>query len=449
MAGAPSRGRQPLAAKMKGPLVVARRAIVSTFPRVNTHKMVSTAVKERLVVMAREWRDGEMRDGIRKVRNARASKEAGKDVYSFKVPYRDANGKQTSETFTAFKAAEPFRNKLRRQRDEGYTIDPKAGRISVSAYADQWLKGARAKRTGTYLNYEKNVRLYIVPALGGRQLRAVTREDVQAFVNGLDLAPGSARNAYKTLVAMFRSAQNLDKKIPESPCVGIILPEIPDRTVEVLTAAQVCAVAAKMPERWRAAVLLAAGTGLRISEVVGLSWDRIDLDAGTVTVDRQMTPKQLLAPVKTRRSRRVVPLPDMVADALRAHRDEFPPVVQEVGDVDGKRVHRTALVFTRRNGTPANADNVRQPFYRARDAVGLAASVCFHVLRHTYASLLIAAGTHLMVIRDRMGHASIKVTADIYGHLYPAEDDRTRNAIDGAFATDDSGSAPTAPKATL
>ncbi|MFC7734056.1 tyrosine-type recombinase/integrase [Actinomadura keratinilytica] len=104
--------------------------------------------------------------------------------------------------------------------------------------------------------------------------------------------------------------------------------------------------------------------------------------------------------------------------------------------MDGKRVHRVELVFTRNNGTPANADSLRQPFTRARKAVGLPSSVCFHVLRHTYASLLIQAGTHLTVIRDRMGHSSIKVTADTYGHLYPTEDDRTRSAIDGAFSGD-------------
>lgn len=389
--------------------------------------------------MGREWQDGEMRDGIRKVRNARASKSAGKDVYSFKVPYRDANGKQTSETFTTFKAAERFRNKVRRQRDEGFAIDPKAGRISVQAYADQWLAIAQAKRANTYRLYETHMRLHIVPALGGRQLRAVTRDDVQKFVNGLSLTlgPVTVRHVYKTLVALFRAALNLDRMVAVSPCVGIVLPEVPDRTVEVLTADEVRTVAARMPKRWRAAVLLAAGTGMRISEIAGLSWDRVDLNAGTVTIDRQMSAQQLLGPVKTRRSRRVVPMPAVVVEALRAHRKAFPPVVREVGDVDGKTMHRAALVFIRRDGTPANADNIRKPFNRARDKVGLASSVCFHVLRHTYASLLIAAGTHLTAIQERMGHASIKVTSDIYGHLYPAEDDRTRKAIDDAFASDD------------
>lgn len=394
--------------------------------------------------MGREWRDGEMRDGIRKVRNARASKTAGKDVYSFKVPYRDANGKQTSETFATCKAAERFRNKVRRQRDEGFAIDPKAGRISVKAYTDGWLESARAKRAGTYITYEAHVRLYIVPALGGRQLRAVTREDVQKFVNGLGvgglgLSPVTIRHVYKTLVGIFRAAQNLDRKISTSPCVGIVLPEISERKVQVLTAQQVRAVAAEMPDRYRAAVLVGAGTGLRVSEIAGLSWDRVDLDAGTVTVDRQMTPERLLGPVKTRKSRRVVPLPVMVVDALREHRAAFPPVVQEVRDVDGSTVHRTALVFTRPDGSPVNRDSLRKPFYRARDAVRLASSVSFHVLRHTYASLLIAAGTHLTAIQERMGHTSIKITSDTYGHLYPAEDDRTRKAIDDAFSTDTDG----------
>jgi integrase len=129
-------------------------------------------------------------------------------------------------------------------------------------------------------------------------------------------------------------------------------------------------------------------------------------------------------------------MPDVVAEALRAHREAFPPLVHEVADADGKTVHRVALVFTRTDGTPANDDSLRDAFRRGRVAAGLASSVTFHVLRHTYASLLIAAGTHLTVIRERMGHGSIKITADTYGHLYPAENDRTRNAIDGAFDPD-------------
>src|SRR5262249_12610436 len=158
----------------------------------------------------------------------RASKRAGKDVFSYKVPYRDANGKQTSETFDDHGSAVRFRNKVRSKRDEGILIDAKAGRVSVREYAGTWLVGARGERAGTYQVYEKQVRLEIIPALGGRQLRAVTRTDVQTFVNEMTDAGLSARSvlgAYKTLVAIYRCAHLIDKKIPASPCVGIVLPE--------------------------------------------------------------------------------------------------------------------------------------------------------------------------------------------------------------------------------
>jgi integrase len=384
----------------------------------------------------REWNDGEMRDGIRKVRNARLSKEAGKDVFSFKVPYRDANNKQTSETFTAHAAAVRFRNKIRRQRDEGLAIDPKAGRISVKAYAELWLEGVKAKRPGTYTVYESQLRLHVLPVLGGRQLRSVTREDIQKLVNTLSahLAPQTVRGVYRTMRAMFRMAYLLDRKIAETPCVRIALPEVPDRKVTVLTAPQIDALTANTARRWAAAIALSAGTGLRISEISGLTWDRVDLEAGTITVDRQMTPKRRLGPVKTRKSNRVVPLPEAVATALREHRVLVPPTERDVIDSDGVTVHRVALVFTREDGSPANAENLRRPFTKASKTTGLPSSVTFHTLRHTYASLLIAAGTHLTVIRDRMGHSSITVTSDTYGHLYPSEDDRTRQAIDAAFS---------------
>jgi integrase len=203
----------------------------------------------------------EMRDGIRKVLLKRESKRAGKAVFAYKVPYRDANGKQTSETFGSLKEAQAFRNKIRRQRDEGLVLDAKAGKVSFGEYAATWLERARVARDSTYANYERHLRLYILPALGGRQLRAVTRADIQAFVTKIytgGLVPRTVASVYVTVSAVFRAAHLLDKNITASPCVEITLPEIPDKEVGVLTVAQVRALAAGIPERYRAAVLLVA-----------------------------------------------------------------------------------------------------------------------------------------------------------------------------------------------
>lgn len=152
------------------------------------------------------------------------------------------------------------------------------------------------------------------------------RDDVQKLVNKLDakMSPRSVRSVYRTLRSMFRTAHVLDHKIPVSPCVKIVLPELSDKKVEALTPQQVQDLSANMPPRWAATVVLSAGTGLRISEIMGLTWDRIDLEGGTVTVDRQMTPKRRLGPPKSRKSIRVVPLPTAVADALQRHRELCP-----------------------------------------------------------------------------------------------------------------------------
>ncbi|MEV0398855.1 tyrosine-type recombinase/integrase [Actinoallomurus sp. NPDC050550] len=382
----------------------------------------------------------EMRDGIRKVLLKRESKRAGKDVFAYKVPYRDANGKQTSATFGTLKEAQAFRNKIRRQRDEGLVLDAKAGMVSFGEYAATWLERARVKRDSTYANYERHLRLYILPALGGRQLRAVIRTDIQAFVTKIHtggLAPRTVASVYVTVSAVFRAAHLLDKKITASPCVEITLPEIPDKEVEVLTVAQVRALAAGIPDRYRAAVLLAAGCGLRVSEVLGLTWDRIDLGARTVKVDRQITPRGTFGLPKTKRSKRVVPMPDMVADALIKHRADFPPARQDIVHTDGSTVEGAELVFTRANGKAGNHRDMSRAFQIARARAGLPDAVTFHTLRHTYASLQIAAGTSLTALQRRMGHGSIQVTSDIYGHLLPTEDDRTRTAIDDAFSGDD------------
>jgi integrase len=388
---------------------------------------------------------GQMKDGIRTVELKRDSKRQGKKVYAYKVPYRDANGKQTSETFTTMAAARSFRNKIRRQRDEGLVVDAKAGMISLKEYAGIWLERAQVKKEATYSYYEVHLRLHILPSLGGRQLRAVSRTDVQGFVNSLHaagLAPRTVHAIYATLATVFRSAHLLDKRLTASPCVEITLPEMPDREVKVLTVAQVRALAGWMPERYRAAVLIAAGTGLRVSEVMGLTWDRIDLDARTVKVDRQITSRGMFGSPKTKRSKRVVPMPEMVAEALAKHRANFTPIRQDVMRTDGSTACGVELVFIRASRKPSTAGDIQRGFQVARARAGLSDEITFHTLRHTYASIQIAAGTSLTALRDRMGHGSIQITSDVYGHLLPTEDDRTRAAIDDAFTKEDTDDDP-------
>ena len=127
-----------------------------------------------------------MHDGIRKVRLARESKRAGKDVFAWKVPYRTAEEKQTSETFTTPKAAKAFRDERRSAANHGLTFDLKAGRTTLREYTEGWL-ARQTSDPSSRETVEHRIRKHLLPALGGQQLAALAARPslIQAWARGL------------------------------------------------------------------------------------------------------------------------------------------------------------------------------------------------------------------------------------------------------------------------
>ncbi|MCU1437953.1 MAG: traSA:integrase fusion protein, partial [Naasia sp.] len=230
----------------------------------------------------------------------------------------------------------------------------------------------------------------------------------------------------------FKSAA-ADRLIASSPCVRIALPKATATPVIPLNMDQVDALYAAMPVRYRVIITCAVGLGLRQGEIFGLTRDRVRFLERQVLVEEQLQllpgGPPFLAPPKTARSRRSVPLPQVVADELAAHIAGFP----DGGSMD--------LVFT----AASNGEGIRRTSFHssiwtaALKKAGLPVGTRFHVLRHTYASLLIEAGEHPKVIQERLGHASITETMDTYGHLFPTSEEKTRQVIDRAFRRDDAG----------
>lgn len=368
-----------------------------------------------------------MRDGIRKVRLTRESQARGKDVYAYKVPYRTADGRQTSETFGTLRDAKTFRDEHRSAANRGLSLDVKAGKVAFRDYAGQWLETKRAvRRENTARQYSDSLRL-AYPVIGDRAIGDIRRSDIQAMINRLagrpDLSPATVRLVHSRVRMVFGSAVR-DKLLAESPCAGIDLPELADRKAAPLTVSEVNGIADAIDDRYRAIVLLAAGTGLRQGECFGLTVDRIDFLRRTVTVDRQMV-RGHFAPPKTRASRRTVPLPAFLVPVLAEHVRLYARTVT----VDGEDAR---LLFTTATGLPLRGHLLSPPWQRAIRAAGLP-GVNFHRLRHTFASLLIDRNLNPKKIQVRLGHASIVETMDTYGHLYPDDDDSTREVIDAAF----------------
>ena len=177
-----------------------------------------------------------------------------------------------------------------------------------------------------------------------------------------------------------------------------------------------------MPERYRASVTMAAGTGLRQGEVVGVTVDRIDFLHRQLTVDRQLVTMPdrapYLAPPSTQASVRVGPLPQVVVDAVAAHLATWPT---------------DQFVFSTELGDPIRRTAFSERIWRpALQRAGLS-GVTMHGLRHFYASVLIRHGESVKTVQVRLGHASAAETLDTYSHLWPDSDDRTRAAVDSVL----------------
>ncbi len=179
-----------------------------------------------------------------------------------------------------------------------------------------------------------------------------------------------------------------------------------------------------MPDRYRALVTLAAGTGLRQGECFAVEVRHIVLRR-LLKVEQQLVllpgaPPQI-GPPKTDASYRTVPLPQVVVDAPAAHLAAFP-----AGD--------SGLIFTTPTGDPISRTRFSASLWRpAVQRAGLPAGTHFHDLRHFYASLLIRHGESVKVVQSRLGHANAVETLNVYSHLWPDSEDRTRAAVDSVL----------------
>lgn len=344
----------------------------------------------------------------------------------WRARYRDEGGREHSRHFTRKVDAQRWLDETTASVVTGQYVDPKAGRVTVREYAEQW-RASQVHREGTVVQVEGILRRHVYPVLGDRPISGVLPSDVQSFVKRLSTVPraGSRRTlspatvgvAHRVLSAIFKSAV-ADRRLASSPCVGTRLPKVEKRKVEPITTEQVRALVEAMPERYRGLVLLTVGTGMRQGEVFGLTLDRVDFLRRSLTVDRQLVGISgrvpYFGPPKTAASVRVIPLPTVVVDGLAAHLAAFPAV---------------DLIFTNEAGDMIRRSNFGTMWRRVTKSVELD-GLHFHDLRHYYASLLIRHGESVKTVQARLGHANAAETLDTYSHLWPDSDDRTREAVD-------------------
>jgi integrase len=347
----------------------------------------------------------------------------------YDVRYRGANGRERSKTFRTRKDAERYERTQQTAIERGLWVDPQKGRITLEAWAQDWQRTVVHLRPSTRRIYESNLRLHILPVLGAVELGKLTPAMLRAWLADLTVKVGghgrlmsaaSAAQAYRTLNRVLTAAVD-DELLGRNPLGGIRPPRAKQQEMRFLTHDDVATLAAAIDPRCRALVLVAAYGGMRAGELIALRRRHVDLLHRTITVVEQVQVVagrfEVHAP-KSAAGRRAIPLPGLVVDALWPHLAE----VAEQGP-DG-------LVFPSPEGGYLRLENFRRRAWEpAIHKAGLA-PLRFHDLRHTCASLAIAAGADVKVLQRMLGHSSAALTLDRYGHLVPGQAEQVALRLD-------------------
>ncbi len=303
--------------------------------------------------------------------------------------------------------------------------------IGFSEFAERWLETVRPTvREATHVSYSGAVKNHLTPYLGATDLRAVTPETIRLFVaakaeakrpnGGPAWSPKTIANVLGVAKLVFGAAVE-SGQVAVSPAERVKPPRRERAEREIPTADELARACAVAGDPWALIFELLSWTGLRRGELLALSWGAIDLPAARVHVRASRGRYGEGAP-KSSAGRRIVPLTPAIVSALRRHKLATAPDPAE----DGGRV------FCSATGGPIDGDNLTRAWTRSLRKAGCR-HLPLHSLRHLAVSRMIASGASPKAIQSVVGHASIQLTFDTYGHLLPDDLDALARGL-GAMA---------------
>ena len=334
-------------------------------------------------------------------------------------------------------SAKAVRDKLKAARER---LDAGAPVKDATRSVGDWLAHWRAttlavsdRKESTRVLYANLCRKHLEPAPFGAipldRLRPTNIEALVLAMRAKSLSDSTIRQTYTILRAGLDGAVR-DGLLARNPAALVARPGVERTEARHLGAADVTAVLKRaQSSRYHGALVLIAATGLRRGECLGLSWDRVDLDAGTLKVAAtiaRVNGRLTITEPKTDRARRTIPLSGAVVAMLKRHK-----AAQAAEKLKaGSQWQDCGLVFTTELGAPADPRNLLRVIESAAKAAGVE-GVGIHTLRHSAAVRWLERGVHIKAVADLLGHSSIAITGDVYGHT---SDDTARTAVDGLSA---------------
>ena len=332
--------------------------------------------------------------------------------------WRDPAGRQHKKSFRRKIDAQRWLDQMQAEMHRGQYIDPAGAKLRVGTFAESWAAGLGHLKPSTRERYRGIVRKHIVPTWGTWPLGSVAHSDVATWLaelSNLGLRPGTVRQVHRVLSLILDAAVQ-DGRIGRNPAAGVRLPRQVRSEPRFLTADEVAKLAAAAGPSGLT-VLVLSFTGLRFGELAALKVKRVDFERRRLSVVESVTEvggRSEWSTPKTHETRSV-PVPRSLVELLRVACEG------KTGD---------DVVFSAPGGGPLRLGNWRhRVFDPACAAVGLV-GVTPHDLRHTAASLAIAAGANVKAVQRMLGHASAAMTLDIYAGLFGDDLDGVADALD-------------------
>jgi len=308
--------------------------------------------------------------------------------------------------------------------------------VTFERYAMRWLEthAGQACKFSTARIYGANLKRHVFPILGGKPVSTLCRTDCRALIAACrekGLSPKTLENISHTISSVLTQAVE-DELLPANPALRLGRyyrnGDHPRAEIHPLTREEVALfleTAKQHAPGEHPLFLCALRTGMRLGELLGLQWGDVDFHGRFIEVRRNRVAGRVTTP-KNGKTRRV-DMSDQLAGALRALL-----TARKAETLRSGWGQVPEWVFCNESGGPLDGDNLRhRVFYKLLAKAGLR-RIRFHDLRHTYASLLIAQGESLAYVRDQLGHASIQLTVDTYGHLVPGANRQAVNRLDDA-----------------
>ena len=348
----------------------------------------------------------------------------------FVACYRDPEGRQRSAgTFSSRRAAERAANREEAKVREGAWHDHSRGEVTFSEYVETvWLPSKQVE-TSTMAAYRSYLDKHFIPVFGRRPMGKILPTEVQRWVTTATETGLSAASVgkYHTMLSSVFERALVDRVVTFNPCAHTELPKRVKKKSRTLTPEEYDAILAALPARHRLMIETAINTGLRWGELIALRPRHLDLTAGRLTVEETIVEisiknsptgqRMLTKPYPKDNEPRTMAIPEDLAAQLAdliASRQLGPP----------------DLLFATRDGTPISRNTFRTRVWRpAVAASGVDFPARVHDLRHAHASWLLAGGSDLKSVMDRMGHAQITTTQK-YLHTLPDADQKNLNALD-------------------